>query len=222
MIYVVIAIIIVVIIVAIARSVSSGGGGGSPGTPGNPNTTECGEKPTFIENLFTPEYKRVGRQGETAVKQAIESVMYSDDWLFTNPSISYDGNPAEMDNVIVNENGVFIIEVKNYVGYIVGNEDDYEWQKFKTTNAGNTFEKTVKNPIRQVKRQVWILHNYLKANGVQVWVQGYALLVQGNSPVNSEQVLYSIDDINRVIHTPGRKLLDEKTVEEIKSLLAQP
>lgn len=62
--------------------------------------------------------------------------------------------------MVINRYGVFIIEVKNYKGELVGNGDDYEWKKYKTTGAGNTYEKTVKNPIRQVKRQIHMPNCY--------------------------------------------------------------
>ena len=115
--------------------------------------SEDHKSPGLFEWMMTPEYKRVGIRGEVKASNAILSVMRDDDRLFTNVSINYDGRPAELDNVIVNKYGVFVIEVKNYAGAIYGNEDDFEWQKYKTTDAGNTYVKTVKNPIKQVKRQ---------------------------------------------------------------------
>ena len=136
--------------------------------------------------------------------------MRDDDRLFTNVSINYDGRPAELDNVIVNKYGVFVIEVKNYAGAIYGNEDDFEWQKYKTTDAGNTYVKNVKNPLKQVKRQCYLLARYLENYGTKVWVNGYAILIQGNSPVVSDHILNNIYDIERVIHTPGRKMLSPK------------
>jgi len=56
---------------------------------------------------------------------------------------------------------------------IVGGEDDFEWQKYKTTEAGNTYEKTVKNPIRQVKRQIDILAHFLDYYGARAWIEGF-------------------------------------------------
>ncbi len=142
------------------------------------------------------------------------------DRLFTNVSIGYDGKPAELDNVIANKYGVFIIEVKNYTGRIIGGEDDYEWQKYKTTDAGNTYEKTVKNPIKQVKRQIYILARYLEYYGSRVWVRGYAILLHGNSPVQSEYILTSVADIDRAIHTSDRRMLDAKMLEKITELMS--
>ena len=205
---------IVFVIILATRSRSSGGRSGT-GTAGGD------KKPEFWKWIFTPEYKRVGIRGEEAATRAIESVLREGDRLFTNVSIEYNGKPAELDNVIVNKYGVFIIEVKNYTGYIVGNEDDYEWQKYKMTDAGNTYEKNVKNPIKQVKRQVFILAHYLEYFGPRVWVKGYAILLHGNSPVESEYLLNSAADIDRAIHTSDRRMLDAKTLESITKLLSE-
>ena len=173
----------------------------------------------FPNITIEPGNRRAGRRGEYAATNAIKSVLRDGDLLFTNIEISFDGKPAELDNVVVNNYGVFIIEVKNYKGRLYGNEDDYEWKKYKDDGYGNTFEKDVKNPIRQVKRQVYILAKYLDYYGTRVWVEGYALLVQGNSPAQSTYILSSIDDIDRAIHTPGRNRLTKTQVENIVKLI---
>ena len=178
------------------------------------------KKTEFWEWIFTPEYKRAGIRGEEAVVRAIESVLREGDNLLTNVSVEYDGKPAELDNVIVNKYGVFIIEVKNYTGHVVGSEDDYEWQKFKTTDAGNTYVKTVKNPIKQVKRQIYILARYLEYYGIRVWVKGYAIMLHGNSPVDSDYLLKSVEDIDQAIHTNDRTMLSTNTIERIAKLLS--
>ena len=57
----------------------------------------------------------------------IREVLNEDDRLFTNVNIECDGMSAELDNVIVNSYGVFIIETKNCKGRLYGNEDDYKF-----------------------------------------------------------------------------------------------
>lgn len=178
------------------------------------------KKVDFTGTIFEPGNRRAGREGEEAASNIIKSVLHEGDLLFTNVIVSYDGKLTELDNVIVNNYGVFIIEVKNYVGRIVGNEDDFEWQKYKMTDAGNIYEKTVKNPIKQVKRQIYILAHYLDYYGSRVWVNGYAILLHGNCPVKSDYVLSSVADIDRVIHTPGRSRLNKATVDAIAKLLS--
>lgn len=174
---------------------------------------------SYSDVEVAPDEKEYGLQGELFATDIICSVLQDGDYFFRNVHIVYNGKKAELDNLIVNKYGVFIIEVKNFKGVILGEEDDYKWIKYKDDGYGNIFQKEVTNPIKQVKRQTYILANYLRENGVNVWVEGYGALLQDNSPVNSEHLLYDVDDIDRAIHTYSRKLLDAKTIEKIKALI---
>ena len=173
-----------------------------------------------LEWFFTPEYKRAGTRGEIVAAKTIETILRDGDHLLTNVCIEYEGKPTELDIVIVNRYGVFIFEVKNYNGILVGGENDYEWMKYKTTRAGNVYESTVKNPIKQVKRQIFILSRYLDWYGMKTWIKGYAILLLGNSPVQSEYILTSVDEVDRVIHTFDRRALVPDKVESITRLLS--
>lgn len=175
--------------------------------------------PDFPSINTEPENLSAGRRGEIDATNAILSILREDDMLFTNLEISFEDKPAELDDVIVNKFGVFVIEVKSYKGRLYGSEDDYEWVKYKDDGYGNTFVKHVRNPIKQVKRQVYILAKYLDYYGSRVWVEGYVLLMQCNSPLESKCVLSSIDDIDRAIHTPGKNRLTKQQVESIAKLL---
>lgn len=167
-----------------------------------------------------PPQRRAGRRGEKYATMRIQSVLREGDALFTNVAISYDGRQTELDNVIVNKYGVFIIEVKNYSGCLSGAEDDYEWTKVHISDAGNPYYKAVKNPIKQVKREVYILAKYLDYYGVSVWVDGYAMILGADSPVDSEYILSSVADIDHAIHTPRKQRISFDTVESIKKLLS--
>ena len=185
----------------------------------NSSDTTSGSSNNGSYSLFTPAQKRFGNKGEALAQQAIESVLRDGDYYFRNISVTYDNRPAEFDNIIVNKNGVFIIEVKNYKGDVVGNVDDSEWKKYKTTDAGNTYIKSFQNPIKQVKRQVYILAKYLDYYGARAWVEGYVIMIQGNSPVESEYILKNNSDIDRAIHNCSRRMLNKETVKRIVSLL---
>lgn len=164
--------------------------------------------------------KRAGRRGETAARGMIKSVLREDDMLFGNITVSFEGKEAELDNVVVNRCGVFIIEVKNYSGKLYGSETDFSWEKYHVSDGGNIYEKTVRNPIRQVNRQTYILSHWLRERNVEVWVDGYSFLCGGNSPVKSPAVLLDRGDIDRAIHTFRKKGLGAKTVAEVGRLLS--
>ncbi|MDO5014584.1 MAG: nuclease-related domain-containing protein [Clostridia bacterium] len=169
---------------------------------------------------YIDEQHIAGIIGEEKAEKLIKSILSKNDLLFTNVEISFDGRLTELDNVIVNQNGVFIIEIKNYIGKIVGNEEDYEWLKYKTTQAGNTYKKAVRNPIKQVKRQIYLLANYLDYYGVKVWVRGYAYMIHKNSPIKSENILQNIEELNREIHTNRKIKLNKNKINEIKKILS--
>lgn len=162
--------------------------------------------------------KLAGDEGENDAFDIIQSVLHKDDILFRNVKISFDGMETELDNIIVNSFGVFIIEVKSYVGRISGNEDDFEWTKEKMSDSGKMYINPVKNPIKQVKRQVYILANYLKGHDVNVWVSGNVFMTHGNSPVKSTFILAGPEDIDRVIHCQGKAKNSDENIKKIKKL----
>lgn len=179
----------------------------------------------FIKWLYSLDWtfesasERAGRHGEEIAAEIISRVLGEGDHLLTNTEITYDGRRAEMDCIVVNKFGAFIFEVKNYSGQLVGDEDDYEWQKIKITDTGNMYAKQVKNPIRQLKRQVYLLAHYLQSHRIRVWVEGYVILLHQNSPVDSGYVISSLSDIDRAVHTEGKNRLRPKDMEQIITLL---
>lgn len=168
-----------------------------------------------------PPHKNAGRYGERVAKEIIEKYLDESDVLLSNVSIVYDDRPAEFDNIIINKFGVYIVEVKNYSGELYGDEDDFEWEKYKTTDAGNTYVKTVINPIKQVKRQIYLLASFLRSYGVDVWVNGYVMLIEDNSPVDNEYILLTYEDLYSTFHTKNRCYLSEKTIKKICNILTE-
>lgn len=162
--------------------------------------------------------ERAGRRGEEIATDIISRVLTDDDILLTNVRISFEGSRSEVDNLIINSHGVFIIEAKNYVGELVGDLDDYEWKKYKTTPGGDIYCKTVKNPIKQVKRQIYILSHILKQHKLDVWVDGYVILLEKNSPVDDNMILESLSDIDKAIHGLGSNRLSDREIDIITDI----
>lgn len=161
-------------------------------------------KADFSDFTIESGKKRAGRRGEDIAFNYISEVLTPEDTILRNVELEFDGKECECDNIIVNRYGVFIIEIKNWNGKLSGSLDDYDWTKTKVTDAGSVFVSTVTNPIKQVNRQVYILSNYLKDNGLFIWVNGYSIILNDNSVI-CEQVLHSQEDIDKVIHTRDPK-----------------
>lgn len=166
------------------------------------------------------EIKYAGSKGEEIFCNLIRSILRSDDILLNNISLSVDGKETEIDNLIINKNGIFIIEIKNYNGRLYGDTDDYDWIKEKVSPGGNVFTKKVRNPIKQTKRQIYILSKYLKNNNIRIWIKGYAYFINRNSPVEDECVISDVEELDQIIHERQAKIYDEKLIHRATNLLS--
>ncbi len=167
------------------------------------------------------ESDKAGLMGEQQATELIGAILRPGDRLFSNLVINYRGKRTELDNVVVNSSGVFIIEVKNHSGTLEGGIDDFEWTKYHTSAAGLTYTKTVKNPIKQVKRQIFILAGYLREADINVYIRAYVLFLQQNCPVEDECVLESEADVDNAIHITVKKPLDPAKQAAICECLEQ-
>lgn len=109
----------------------------------------------------------------------------------------------EADVIVVGPNAVFIIEVKHNSGSIKGADGDSEWRVEKTSRGGNVYGKTMRNPISQVKRLVWLLSKDLKAKHSRVWIQGVVLFSHQDVAANIDNdsnvpVMGSNDIVNYI------------------------
>ncbi len=164
--------------------------------------------------------KRIaGEIGENKAASIISQMIDKNDVLLRNVSVTYEGKETELDNVIISKRGLFIIEVKNYNGELEGDEESYEWNKYKFTRDGKVYLKTVRNPIKQVKRQIYILGNYLRYYGIDIWINGYVYLLNSNSPVYSDYVLDNINEMDKVLHKKSERYLNKDTINKIIELL---
>lgn len=167
------------------------------------------------------EIKSAGNKGEAYFNNMLKSILRNDDVLIRNVCLQVNGKEAEIDSLIINNNGIFIVEVKNYNGRLYGDIDDFEWTKEKVSPGGNVFYKQVKNPIKQVKRQTYKLSQFLKENNIRIWISGYAYFINGNSPVDDESVIYDIDEFDRIIHTTSGKQYDERLINKAIEALTE-
>lgn len=134
-------------------------------------------------------------------------------------NISIHGRNTELDYVVINNNGVFIFEVKNFSGKLVGNEDDQYWNKYKISSGNKEYIKEIRNPIKQLKREIYLLKEYLKYYGVDLWIEGYVLFVNMNSPVESEYTINDQSEIDDILHLRRNQALTKNQIEKIISIL---
>lgn len=164
--------------------------------------------------------KRIaGKEGELQAKKILNHYLNENDLLLNNVNISIHGRNTELDYVVINNNGVFIFEVKNFSGKLVGNEDDQYWNKYKISRGNKEYIKEIRNPIKQLKREIYLLKEYLKYYGVDLWIEGYVLFVNMNSPVESEYTINDQSEIDDILHLRRNQVLTKNQIEKIISIL---
>lgn len=76
--------------------------------------------------------------------------------IINNIHVFYNGMMSQIDHVIISTYGVFVIETKNYKGWIFGSENAYEWTQVIFNNRYKFY-----NPLRQNLGHVRALKSHL-------------------------------------------------------------
>ena len=90
---------------------------------------------------------------------------------------------TQIDFILLDETGLYVIEAKGYSGTVTGSIDDVKWTKSSTDSEGNTWTKQLMNPIFQNKGHI----HYLKK-----------LLADETIPLFSVAVLSDKCDFNEI------------------------
>ena len=118
--------------------------------------------------------KRAGARGEDATLAMLSSL--PDSYTIINQILVPDQRSrtgfTELDFVVLGPNGVFVIEVKNNNSRKVGSEKDRQWTVYKVGRKGTPYTATIRNPIKQLKGQIWVLSNFIRERGYKIWVDG--------------------------------------------------
>ncbi len=149
---------------------------------------------------------RHGQDGEQRVSDLIIQALDGNWHLFRN--ISLPGrNKSDLDFVLMGPPGVWVLEVKNFRGKYrnVGETWEY-WQgkKWMTAKA---------NPSRQALNNAYRLKNFLKADGLNVFVNAAVVWANEGSPLFVENPSVAVWTYNRLADELGNIWQGEKLSE---------
>lgn len=129
---------------------------------------------------------------------------------------SSNGNTSQIDELVLSEYGIFIIETKNYKGWIFGNEKSENWTQviFKEKH-------TFRNPIKQNWSHVYALKNVLSEFPN---IHYFPIVVfTGDATLKGIEstipVIYSNRLNSTIKNLSSEKCLSQTEVEKIKSIL---
>ncbi|MBR4336548.1 MAG: NERD domain-containing protein [Clostridia bacterium] len=166
----------------------------------------------FYAYLCTPRGK--GWIGEFRVKLIAGKTKKGTRYVINNLVLKIDeGKTSQIDHVVINRNGVFVIETKNYSGRIYGSENQLEWTK--VLNYGRVKNKLY-NPIKQNNTHVYHVSRLLKG---KLPIYSAVVFVQGNVQFIEAGGVCSLSELKRLLNTPLSSLTPEEMESAYQTLL---
>lgn len=114
-------------------------------------------KPSITRETYE-QYK--GRLGENRIANVLTPMPYTNR-ILKNILIEEDGMTHEVDLVFICQSGIYVIESKNFSGWIFGGLNQQNWTQTFANQTKNQFY----NPIRQNEGHIKIVENQLKKFG---------------------------------------------------------
>lgn len=118
----------------------------------------------FFEALFN-----LGKRGEYLTYKELK--LYEADggkFIFNCYLPKEDGTSTEVDVVLLHSTGIFVIESKNYSGWIYGNEKSKTWTQTLRGGSGRVKKEHFYNPIMQNRTHIKYIKNIV-GNNVPVY-----------------------------------------------------
>lgn len=110
---------------------------------------------TFFIRLYIPKLK--GYFGERMVAKQFEKLELEGYKILNNIMLPTSRGTSQIDHVILSPYGIFVVETKNYKGWIFGSENADTWTQV-IYNSKTTF----RNPIKQNWGHIYALKEVLK------------------------------------------------------------
>lgn len=118
----------------------------------------------WLIKLFAGSPSRIGISGEGVVARRL-SKLPPDVYSVVNDIMlpTIDGATTQVDHIVVSRYGIFVVETKNYGGWIFGGEKQRTWtQSFQKGYTGDSEKFHFQNPIRQNWRHIYTLSDCLE------------------------------------------------------------
>ena len=124
-----------------------------------------------------------GKRGENKVKWVIGGTIENEQYVINDLILSTNSSSSQIDHVVINPRGVFVIETKNYSGEIYGSENQREWTQVL---AYGKVKNKVYNPIKQNATHIYNVKKIigdLPIHSLIVFVQNNTYHIDANNVI---------------------------------------
>lgn len=157
----------------------------------------------IVYKVFAPQIK--GFFGEKAVSIFLSTLDPSKYLIINDLLIPAGPKTAQIDHVVVSNYGIFVIETKNYKGWILGNEYDNYW-----TQVIYKRKERLYNPIKQNSGHIRALNKALKEYPNLRFISIVAFTTKCDLKVRTEtDVVYTVHIASTIKGYTGLCISDE-------------
>lgn len=169
----------------------------------------------FIISFFIKKtYLDKGKLGERSVAKKLKKLDKHKYKVINDVILKTSRGTSQIDHLVVSNYGIFVIETKNYQGWIVGSENTDNWQQI-IYNKKNFFRNPIKQNYGHIKaiEENLKLNNKIKYISIIVFMNGCDLKVNTTTPVLYEH------DLLKQIYKYKKQLLSEEEVKNTYKML---
>ncbi len=155
---------------------------------------------------------KLGKMGEARVALVLERLS-SKYYVFNNVYLAINGKTVQIDHIILSIYGIFVIETKNYSGWIYGYDNSEYWIE-------NKFGKKYQfyNPLKQNYSHIKFLKKLL-----DVYEDKFISIVlfsgEAELKCKTTGIVIYLDDLEDVIYSYTKPIFSEIMIEKIKQKL---
>ena len=168
----------------------------------------------IISFLIKKKYLDKGKLGEKSVAKKLKKLDKHKYKVINDVILKTSRGTSQIDHLVVSNYGIFVIETKNYQGWIVGSENTDNWQQI-IYNKKNFFRNPIKQNYGHIKaiEENLKLNNKIKYISIIVFMNGCDLKVNTTTPVLYEH------DLLKQIYKYKKQLLSEEEVKNTYKML---
>jgi len=118
-----------------------------------------------LRKTFGPSPNSLGRKGESKVERVLKSKLHSSEYhRFYDLTLPIGNISTQIDHVVVSRYGVFVIETKNYSGWIFGSDKSKVW-----TQVLYDEKHKFQNPLRQNYKHTKAIESFLSVRSRSIY-----------------------------------------------------
>jgi hypothetical protein len=181
-----------------------------------------GQKFKTSENTQNYHRFKAGQKGEDFVLNILKQNLPDNYYILNDCNVSSGIKNSQIDHLILSENGIFVVETKNYSGYLSGNVKDKKITQIKKFKHKETKNK-ISNPVSQNEYHCEIFKRFLNDNKINLdgkYIHSIIIFanryVSWNFKGDSDSIIGKIDNaidyINKI--KPDNKI-DVNVIENI-------